>query len=35
MHVNPGPHVAVPPDEFKASEEFLAKHLKKVPASTS
>jgi hypothetical protein len=34
MHVNPGPHSAVPPAEFKASEEFFAKYLK-VPAATS
>jgi fermentation-respiration switch protein FrsA (DUF1100 family) len=28
MHVNPGAHQAVPPDEFKASEEFFSKYLK-------
>jgi len=28
MHVNPGLHSAVPPAEFKASEEFFAKYLR-------
>ena len=35
MHANPGPHQAVPPAEFKASEEFFAEHLgARVPANT-
>lgn len=36
MHVNPGVHVAVPPAEIQASEDFFAKHLgAKVAATTS
>ncbi|HYZ92978.1 MAG TPA: alpha/beta hydrolase [Actinomycetota bacterium] len=45
MHVNPGVHVAVPPEEIAASERFFAKHLgapgvrgvpaEEVPAATS
>ena len=36
MHVNPGPHVAVPPAEIQASEDFFAKYLKeKVAAATA
>ena len=27
LHAHPGIHVAVPPEEFEQSEEFLAKHL--------
>jgi dienelactone hydrolase len=35
MHVNPGAHAAVPPEEIAASERFFAKHLgAKVPAPT-
>ncbi len=34
MHVNPGPHVAVPLEEIEASERFFAKYLgAKVPAT--
>lgn len=33
MHVNPGPHIAVPAEEIAATERFFAKHLgAKVPA---
>lgn len=36
MHVNPGPHVAVPAAEIQASEDFFAKHLgAKLPVPTS
>jgi dienelactone hydrolase len=36
MHVNPGPHIAVPAEEIAASERFFAKYLgAKVPAATS
>lgn len=35
MHVNPGPHIAVPAEEIAASERFFAKHLGgKVGAAT-
>lgn len=27
LHAHPGAHAAVPPEEFRASEEFLARHL--------
>jgi dienelactone hydrolase len=27
LHANPGPHSAVPPEEFNVSQEFLAAHL--------
>lgn len=27
LHANPGAHAAVPPDEFEATEQFLADHL--------
>jgi dienelactone hydrolase len=27
LHANPGPHSAVPPEEFSVSQEFLASHL--------
>ncbi|HZN15752.1 MAG TPA: dienelactone hydrolase family protein [Acidimicrobiales bacterium] len=27
LHAHPGPHIAVPPEEFEQSEAFLAQHL--------
>jgi len=33
LHAHPGRHVAVPPEEFSASEEFLAAHLDESAAS--
>jgi dienelactone hydrolase len=34
LHANPGPHGAVPPEEFEASERFFARHLLPRPAAT-
>lgn len=28
LHANPGPHAGVPPDEFAASADFVARHLR-------
>jgi dienelactone hydrolase len=36
MHVNPGVHIAVPVEEYAATERFFAKHLGvKIPVATS
>jgi dienelactone hydrolase len=35
MHVNPGPHIAVPLEEIEASERFFAKHLGSMVAAAT